>query len=232
MKRILCFLLAAYVIALCGGLHASAVPKISTDPRVIYGIKNASKKVALTFDDGPHPILTPKILAILNEYDVKATFFVIGQNVTYYPKPLEQILAQGCEIGSHTYHHGNLGKMDTRQIYDELIQTEQALCEWYDYTVTSFRPPEGHLSEAVLSVADQMQYRTILWSIDTEDWAHTPPEQIAQRVLNQIGDGDIILMHDFIGHDSPTCEALRIFIPQLLEQGYEFVTVRELIGTK
>lgn len=200
------------------------------DTEVYSKNSNAQKKVALTFDDGPHPILTPRILAILREYQIPATFFVIGENVKYYPEPIQEILDAGCEIGSHTYGHLDVAKLSEEQIREELIRTEQALCEELEYTVTLFRPPQGSYGDAMLRVASEMHYRTVLWSIDTEDWAHRSAKEISARVLDQIGDGDIILMHDFIGRNGNTCEALKQFIPILLSRGYEFVTVSELLS--
>lgn len=114
----------------------------------------------------------------------------------------------------------------------ELLRTERTLNEIADYRPKLFRPPEGSFSPAVGDTASGMDYSIILWTVDTRDWAHTPVEQIVQTVLSETAPGVIILCHDFIGRDSPTPEALRKFLPALLEEGYELVTVSELLDSR
>ena len=193
--------------------------------------ENGGEKIALTFDDGPHPRYTPEILSILSAYGVRATFFVIGQNVEFYPALISQIQAGGHEIGNHTYHHRRLLRKTERYICDEILCTERAVFELSDYRTKLFRPPEGMFSDAVINAAKALDYRVILWTIDTRDWDCETPEAIAENILSNVKSGDIILMHDFIGRESPTPEALRIVIPALLDAGYRFVGVSELIGS-
>ena len=223
-KRIVCF-----VLSLCLMFLATLPTYSLEEGRARSCNRRAKGKIALTFDDGPHPILTPKILAILEKYHVRATFFVIGVNIENYPDSIPRILELGCEVGNHTYTHRCVDKMSEEEIKNELRKTERALCDIYDYRIRSFRPPEGAYGTNLLKVAEEMQYRTVLWSIDTRDWDHMPPDQIARRVLSSVTDGDIILMHDYVGHNSPTCESLELFLPELLRRGYEFVTVSELL---
>ena len=163
-------------------------------------MKNGSArgKVALTFDDGPHPRYTPAILAILDEYDIDATFFVIGRNVENYPDAFDALLTSGCEIGNHTYTHKNVGKMSEAELSRELELTEAAISGRCAIHPSLFRPPEGACGAHIERVSREMGYDIILWSIDTLDWAHTPSELIAEKVLGSIGDGDIILMHDYV----------------------------------
>ncbi|MBE6556358.1 MAG: polysaccharide deacetylase family protein [Ruminococcaceae bacterium] len=224
-KRALCLLLTVSLL-----LSLSATGAAAKDDRLFFCGDTAAKKIALTFDDGPHPHQTDEILSILSEYGIRATFFVIGVNVERYPEQIGSILKAGCEIGSHTYWHKRLDNMSREEVLSELIRTEQAICEQYDYRIRLFRPPEGMCSEDMMWCAEQMSYRVVLWSLDTKDWAHTPSDSIARSVLNNVKGGDVILMHDYIGRRSPTAAALRTLIPQLLAQGYEFVTVSELIG--
>jgi chitin deacetylase len=113
---------------------------------------------------------------------------------------------------------------------EEMANCETTIAEWIDFRPRLFRPPGGILSDTVTALAEDHRYRVILWSIDTRDWAHTPVNQITKTVLNEIGAGDIILMHDGIKCNSPTPQALRILIPILLDRGYRFVTVSELLG--
>ena len=201
----------------------------ANEARVFRKSQGSSKKIALTFDDGPHPRLTPEILEILDEYGIKATFFVIGKNVLDYPDTMRILANSGCEIGNHTFSHCDLiGKSET-QVKDEILACSRTLNENYGIKTNLLRPPRGKLDDSVMAVGEELDYDIILWNIDTEDWAHTSAKDIAKRVLGSVTGGDIVLMHDFIGHSGHTCEALRLIIPELLERGFEFVTVSELI---
>ena len=192
--------------------------------------ENEYMKIALTFDDGPHPRYTEQILDILDEYGIKATFFVIGINAKYYPETLESIVERGHEIGNHTYTHPHVSTINSEAMLLEIERCEDMIHSLSDYQTKLFRPPEGMVDGDVISVLRQLDYKVILWDIDTRDWAHTSPAEICDAVVSKISSGDIILMHDYIGHNSPTPEALRLFIPKLLEKGYRFVVVSELIG--
>ena len=196
---------------------------------VYYKIESNDKKIALTFDDGPHPRITREILSILDEYGIKATFFVIGQNVVNYPETMELLIQSGCEIGNHTYHHSNFRNMSTREMQEEFEKCRQMLVENFSVEPRLIRPPEGVCSEEFLGVSDRMDYDVILWSIDTKDWAHTSASDITRNILSKADGGDIILMHDYVSGRSGTCDALRVIIPELMSRGFEFVTVGELI---
>lgn len=207
-----------------------ALPSSSAD--VIYSWNSNEKKIALTFDDGPHPVYTPEILEILEEYGVHATFFVIGQNLEYYGELLNREIEAGHEIGNHTYSHRNLRTLTNEMIEQEIRETETAVYNRSEYKTQLLRPPGGKLGEELCRLAQENDYTVVCWSVDTLDWAHTPTEEIVENVLSSVEGGDIILFHDFVSGDSPTPEALRIIIPALLEDGYEFVTVSELIGAE
>ena len=196
---------------------------------VYHSRRNDRMEIALSFDDGPHPRLTPVILDILAEYGIKATFFMVGENVGYYPDAARAVAEAGHEIGNHTFSHRKFNRMSEHEMLDEIHACEQAIS---GVTVTPahfIRPPEGQMNEAMRRVIGTLDYRIILWDVDTRDWAHTPPSEISRHILDTVQAGDIILMHDFIGHNSPTPEALRMVIPALLERGYRFVTVGELV---
>lgn len=207
----------------------SASKKGSAD--IYYSHKNSSMKIALTFDDGPHPRLTPKILDILDKYDIKATFFVIGVNATYYPDALKQAVSRGHEIANHTLTHPHLSDADENTLISEISACQKEIYNITGVSTSLFRPPEGFIKGSVETAAVALNYKVILWDIDTRDWAHTPPHDIYKNVVNNVKSGDVILMHDFIGHNSPTPESLEMFIPELLSRGYKFVTVSELIET-
>ena len=197
--------------------------------KVYYKSASGGKKIALTFDDGPHPRYTPKILSILKEYGITATFFVVGVNVENYPEAMQLIVDSGCEIGNHTYKHKNLSTLTKDEIAEEIGRCREVLLNNYSLESRLLRPPEGMYSEAVLSESRAVEYEIILWSIDTRDWAHTPSSEIAKNVLGNARGGDIILMHDYVSGQNQTLGALRLIIPELLERGFEFVTVSELL---
>ena len=220
--RILCLIFSFIILTM---VLSFSVQAEKGSAHVYHRHENNEMKIALTFDDGPHPILTPVILEILEKYKIKATFFLVGENVKNYPAAVEKILAAGHEIGNHTYSHDHINA-------DEIEACEQVIYELTDYKTKLFRPPQGFINETVKSASESLGYDIILWSIDTRDWDHTPPKQICETVINQISAGSIILMHDYIGHQSPTPTALELFIPETLALGYQFVPVSELIGTK
>lgn len=199
------------------------------DENIFYCHKNNAQKIALTFDDGPHPRYTRRILDILKKYDIKATFFIIGQNVEYYPGIVEQIIAEGHEVGNHTYRHKHT-KMLTDEVFEQDVEKCNSLIsEKCANKVKLFRPPEGYVDEKVRAVAQSLGYSIILWNIDTRDWEHASAKQIERTVINNISAGDIILMHDYVSGSNSTIEALERIIPKLLDENYKFVTVSELI---
>lgn len=190
------------------------------------------KRIALTFDDGPHPKQTGQIMDVLDKYGIKATFFVIGINVKNYPGIVGEELKRGHEIGNHTYTHPHAAKLDREALQGQILDCEEQIYTQTGQSVRLFRPPEGAMSTQMREMVRHLGYTNVLWSLDTRDWAHTPPEDIAQNILENAKNGDIILMHDYIGANSPTVQALELFIPQLIEQGFSFVTVGELLQYK
>lgn len=217
--------------ALSGASGYGSESESETEPEdiVYYRRRNDRMEIALSFDDGPHPSYTPEILSILAEYGVTATFFMVGENVQYYPEAAEAVLAAGHEVGNHSFDHRRLTGLNESGVRDEVSRCEEALYTLGEYRPRLLRPPEGALNDTVRRVAREGDYRLILWDVDTRDWAHTPPSTITSQVLASVQSGDIILMHDYIGHDSPTPATLRLLLPALLERGYRFVTVSQLI---
>jgi len=213
------------LLSLLFSLIVSASP--SSD--VVYSWHSNDKKIALTFDDGPHPYYTAEILDILAEYNVKATFFMIGENAVKYSDIVRMVNDEGHEIGNHTFSHQNLKKADYQMVLHEIVETEKIVFETTRFKTKLIRPPGGQCGEAVCKAASENDYTVVCWSVDTLDWAHTPTEKIVQNVLSSVEAGDIVLFHDFVAGASPTPEALREIIPVLIERGYEFVTVSELI---
>lgn len=216
----------------CFILPIGASNENSSDNNIYRSNKNKYMKIALTFDDGPHPRYTHQILDILDDYKIKATFFVIGVNADNYPNTLSDIIERGHEIGNHTYSHPHVSKITSEDLRNEIEKCEASIYCLTDCKTKLFRPPEGMLDNSISKVIGNLDYTTILWDIDTRDWAHTPPADIASNIIENISSGDIILMHDYISYDSPTPDALRLFIPNLIQRGFNFVVVSELIGTQ
>ncbi len=185
--------------------------------------KGAKKRVALTFDDGPDARVTPQILAILKKYDVKATFFMVGKNVSRNPATVEKVYADGHEIGNHTWNHPKLTTLTKVNVKQEVDRTSNAIYAAIGQYPTVFRPPYGATSEQVRSV---MSIPSILWSVDTLDWKHRNADKILAYVKASVKDGSIILMHDI--HQS-TANGLENVILYLQQQGYELVTVSEIL---
>ena len=198
--------------------------------RIYCSAPNPDKKIALTFDDGPHPQYTEEILDILKQYGIKATFFAIGENVTYYPEVFEKVVADGHEIGNHTFSQPHMQNESSARLRTQIKKTNALLQKQGAVNTHLFRPPAGVCSNAVCRAASEMGYDIILWTVDTCDWRHTDAERIVESVKSTVKSGDIILFHDYITAPSPTPAALRQLIPALLEKGYRFVTVSELIA--
>ncbi len=224
MRRTVSVLLAP-VLFLCFSLHSlAAVP-------IIYSHATGASKprVALTFDDGPHPRYTKEILDILAQYNVCATFFVVGENAEFHPELIRAQIEAGHEVGNHTYSHKRPSGQTQEELLRDVTACSKVLFEITQSPVRLFRPPEGVCSDAVKCICSGNKLSIVLWSIDTRDWAHTEPSAICANVRTNVRDGSIILMHDFIGKNSPTPAALRQMIPMLLELGYELVTVSQLL---
>ena len=198
--------------------------------KVYGGQDNSQMKIALSFDDGPHPKATDKILDVLAKYGIKATFFVVGENVEYYSSAAIRAVREGHEIGNHTYTHPHIAKLDRASLDLEVAKCQEAVKRVLGYEMHLFRPPEGVVDEVVKVMAGEQNYSVILWRIDTRDWAGTSCSDICANVSKNIRSGDIILMHDYVSKGCHTVEALEKMIPMLLERGYNFVTVGELIG--
>lgn len=204
----------------------------SAEIKVYRSVETEKKQIALTFDDGPHPTLTPKILQILAKYNIPATFFMVGQNVINYPSAAKQVIHAGHEVGNHTFTHPHIANLSEKAIFDEIGRCEDALEELCEYRPHLLRTPQGALTPSLERCLADDDYILVLWSLDTRDWDNKSTACIVRTVLENIKAGDIILMHDYIGYNSKTPEALEQIIPKLLAEGYEFVTVSELLGLR
>lgn len=197
----------------------------------VYSCAETDEKiVALTFDDGPHPKYTDEILDILEKYEIKATFFVIGKNAESYPEKLKRITKCGHEIGNHTYSHVTAGKTCVSDLSAELQRTHSIVKNITGKDCVLFRPPTGYCNTVAVKSAAEMNYKIIVWTVDTRDWAHTSAENIIKNVKAHISCGSIVLFHDYISPPSPTPAALKELVPYLLNESYRFVTVSELLS--
>ena len=177
--------------------------------------------VALTYDDGPSAH-TSAILDILGQYGGKATFFVIGEQVPGYADTVRRAYEMGCEIGNHTYSHQILTSAGTSSIQSQIEMTNTVVRDIIGVSPHVMRPPGGGYNDTVRGVVGMP---LILWSIDTLDWKTKNPFSTQSAVLDHVQDGDIVLMHDLY---SQTAAASTVIIPELVDRGYQLVTVSEL----
>ncbi len=193
-------------------------------------VKVAGKAIALTFDDGPHPKNTLRLLEILRARGIKATFYVIGSNVERYPEVLRRTIAEGHEIGNHTHTHCRLSELGDAELLTELRRCRDAIRTAAGIEPRTMRPPYGtllpHQREKVNA---ELGYPTILWSVDPRDWQKPGPEAICSRIVSGVSAGGIVLAHD--PHDG-TVDAMPATLDSLIELGYEFVTVSELLAMR
>lgn len=219
-------------------LISTTYQKFPKYPSLYHQGAGGEHEVAITFDDGPDPTWTPRVLDVLREKGVKAAFFLLGQQAENYPGLVRQIVADGHVIGSHTYTHPNLALCSEQRVRLELDATERLIESITGRSTTLFRPPynadsrPSQLSELVpLEIAQDLNYLTVLESIDPEDWARPGADVILQRVKQQRKTGSILLLHDAGGDRSQTVEALPKIIDYLRARGDQIVPLSQLIGT-
>lgn len=191
------------------------------------------KKVALTFDDGPDTDTTVKILDILKEHDVKATFFVIGKRAEVDQGVLKRMADEGHIIGNHTWNHPDLMKLDEARIAEEILKVESLVEKVAGYKMKLFRSPYGSLNRENVKQVANLGYYIIAWNVDSLDWKGLSGEQVRTNILENIRNGAIILQHSAGGPGedlSGTVEALPVIITTLKKEGYQFVTVPELLN--
>lgn len=184
--------------------------------------------VALTFDDGPHPRLTPLLLDVLKDRRIHATFFVIGRSAARYPDILKRMADEGHEIGNHSWQHPRLTGLGRGEILNEIDRTSEVVFKAVQRMPVLLRPPYGKLSATqARMVHDERAMPTILWSLDPEDWRRPGPEVVAERIVGRSHSGAIILSHDI---HSGTIAAMPSVIDGLKDQGYRFATVSTILG--
>ena len=194
---------------------------------VVWRGPGAYKNVCLTFDDGPNPAYTPRILQILKEKKVRATFFLIGQHAQQHPDLVKKIYESGHELGDHTFSHVELPKVPSDKIKQEVESTRSIVESATGAKIFLFRPPWGIFDGRSLAEIAMRKFDAVLWSVDSRDWSRPGIAQIKANVLEKAGNGSIILFHD--DHDQ-IVQALPDIILNLQQRGYQFITVSEMMA--
>lgn len=186
--------------------------------------------VAMTFDDGPHPQNTPRLLDMLRARNIKATFFVIGRSVDLYPGIVRRTVAEGHEVGNHTQTHRLLSKLSDSEVRSEFTQCHEAVARAAGVQMRVMRPPYGGLLQRQREMAHaEFGYPTIMWAVDPLDWKRPGPSVVASRILKSTAPGAIILAHDL---HAQTVDAMPATLDGLLNRGFKFVTVSQLLAMK
>ena len=192
------------------------------------------KIIALTFDDGPDEVFTPQVLEILKKNDVKATFFLVGENVKPNKEIVKRQFEEGHEIGNHTYTHINVSNSGYDKVYEEITKTQEEIKEVIGIEPKLFRPPYRAISRNMCDIIKSKNMNIILWSnLDPRDWSNPGVYNIVNTIESKVENGNIILLHDYNNlrnSKSQTIQALETVIPYLKEQGYKFVTISEMIN--
>ena len=179
--------------------------------------------MALTFDDGPHPVYTEQLLDGLKERGVKVTFFVTGEHAELHPEIINRMVEEGHLVGNHTYSHIQLTKSNRETYKEELIKTNEILKEITGQEVQYVRPPYGSWDK---SFEKELNMFPVLWDVDPMDWCSENVNRITEKIVNKVKENDIILMHDY--YDTSVEAALRV-VDELSDDGYTFVTVEEIL---
>lgn len=186
---------------------------------------DSSKLIALTFDDGPSNY-TIEIINLLNKYDAKATFFILGNKALYYQETIKTMLITGHEIANHSYSHKWLTRLNQDQLIEEITKTQDIILQLTGYEMQYLRPTYGSINQ---NIRNTIELDIIMWTLDSNDWKTKDKNQIESTILNNVKENDIILLHDI---HNQTYEAMKTLIPKLIEQGYQLVTVSQLLEKK
>ena len=223
-------LLSLFLSALAAGAQDSSPTQTpsSAKPATYAQARVDQPYIAMTFDDGPSAENTPRLLEMLKQRNIKATFFLIGQNVASNPDLVRRILAEGHEIGNHSWTHPQLSKLSDDRVTAEITQTQDAIKDASGFTPTLLRPPYGAITPRQREwIESRFGLNIILWSVDPFDWKRPGASVITQRILSQTRPGAIILSHDI---HKQTVDAMPATLDALIAKGYKFATVSQLIA--
>lgn len=186
------------------------------------------KKVYITFDDGPDPIWSPQVLAVLRKYNAHATFFMIGRNAASFPETIVQIASDGNTLANHSYNHYDLTTLEAGGLSLEIGDTDYYIRsalrnnpELEGQVTRCLRPPYGQANDFVYSYAGSMGYSISMWNLDTRDWAGTDPHLVLSDFISQLQPDRVVLMHDGGENRQNTIEALDLILHELIMQGYD-----------
>lgn len=207
------------------GIRMSVVKRKEDGNSYAADIDPSKPMVALTYDDGPSGTNTPRLLETLRKHGARATFFMVGKQAAKNPAVVKQMVEQGCEVANHTYDHTMMNKVDPVELTRQLEKTNQVVADATGISPVLMRPCGGERTPAGMSAVGSISMPAIMWSIDTLDWKTRDVQNTIDVVLNQVKDGDIILMHDL--YDT-AAEASETIVPELISRGYQLVTVSEL----
>jgi peptidoglycan/xylan/chitin deacetylase (PgdA/CDA1 family) len=206
-------------------------PEASTGaskPATWFSVNVDGPYIAMTFDDGPSPETTPRLLDILKQRNIKATFFMIGQNAERNPAIVKRILAEGHEIGNHSWTHPQLSKLSDDRVTEEINKTQNAIKDASGYTPVLMRPPYGAITARQKDwIEKQFGLSVIIWSVDPFDWKRPGASVIEERILAGARPGAIVLSHDI---HKQTVDAMPATLDALAAKGFKFVTVSQLIA--
>lgn len=193
----------------------------------------SKREVALTFDDAPDAIFTPKVLDALKKAGVKATFFVVGNRVEAHPDIMKRIVAEGHAIGNHSYSHANLPKLTDAEFRNQIQKTDDIIRRFTGYTPNIVRPPYGNINEGQIQWLASQHKKIVNWNVDSLDWKGLNAEQVAANVLGHVHPGSIILQHAAGGTNedlSGTVQAVPKIVKQLRADGVTLVTIPKLLN--
>jgi peptidoglycan-N-acetylglucosamine deacetylase len=228
-SAIVLFAFLAGIVGLAQETQPSPTPGESQGKPATYTQAHVDQPyIAMTFDDGPSAENTPRLLEMLKQRNIKATFFLIGQNVASNPDIVRRILADGHEVGNHSWTHPQLSKLSDDRVTSEITKTQDAIKDASGFTPTLLRPPYGAITTRQREwIENKFGLNIILWSVDPFDWKRPGASVITQRILTQVHPGAIILSHDI---HKQTVDAMPATLDGLIKKGYRFVTVSQLIA--
>jgi peptidoglycan-N-acetylglucosamine deacetylase len=236
---ILALLSILSILAILRILHAVFMKivystKIQFLGKFFYRVKTNEKFIALTYDDGPNPPNTDRLLDVLAQYQVKATFFVLGKQVELYPEVIQRTISLGHELGNHSYSHPKMVWKKPAFIHSEIVKTDRLLRELGVKGEIHFRPPFGMKFLILPYILTRLKKTSILWNLDSTDYKLAESTAIVDNIMKQIVPGSIVLLHDALddrkGDRSATILATRMLIEELKSQGYKFKTISELLA--